>query len=97
MIPTELLSIGIGGVIAGIVLFWKRQDDLRHDKESEAHARALEVMFARMELRDKSSIEIVQANTIALVALQTAVAQLNTLKQLSDKIIELVELEKKRG
>ncbi len=93
MIPTELISLGVGGIIAGLVLVWKRQDDVNHAKAlaelSAAHIKALEIMFARMEVRDKSSVEVIQANTTALVALQAAVAQLNALKQLNDRLERL--------
>lgn len=29
----QLISLGVGGVVAAVVLFWKRQDDLRYQQE----------------------------------------------------------------
>lgn len=89
----QLATLGVGGLIAAVVLVWKRQDDIKNDKTlaelNAAHIKAMEVMFARMELRDKSSTEVIQANTAALVGLQASIAQLNALKQLIDRIEEL--------
>ena len=94
MLLQQLATLGLGGIVAGLVLIWKRSDDTARLKEKEEHAHEIAAMFARLELRDKMSMEIVQANTAALVALQTTVAQLGALKELNDRI---AEMERRRG
>jgi|SRR3990172_11977160 len=78
----SLASLGVGGLIAALVLIWKRADD-------KAHAKILETMFARMEQRDKSALEIIQGNTTAVTTLQATVAGLSALTKLNERLDEL--------
>ena len=56
----QLLSLGIGGAIAGVVLFWKRSDDKSYSSALTEQAKQL------IEL-NKLTLEVVSKNTAALV------------------------------
>ncbi len=61
--PQTLISLGVGGILALILLYWKRVDDL-------AHAKTLASIIARMDNQTEKVLDVITANTAALVALQ---------------------------
>lgn len=89
-ILTQLTSLGLGAVIAGIVLIWKRADDA-------TNATALKEFIARMEVRDDRALKAMEAVTIAIQSLQKTVESLAMLSRLEDRIAGLEgSVEKKK-
>uniref|UniRef100_A0A6H1ZBE6 Holin n=1 Tax=viral metagenome TaxID=1070528 RepID=A0A6H1ZBE6_9ZZZZ len=84
---SQIASLGLGAVIAVIVLIWKRGDDATHRKEIIA-------IIERMEVRDDQIIKLVETTTAAMVTLQIHVIKLAEALDLSKR---LETLEKKRG
>jgi hypothetical protein len=56
---TQLFSLGIGGVIAAVVLYWKRDDDKSHKAALIAHA-------AELSKINTTLIKVITANTRAI-------------------------------
>ena len=62
----SLASLGIGGIIAGIVLVWKRQDDKERLEEHKTFADTLETMSAQI-------MKTVSDNTASNIELKNAI------------------------
>uniref|UniRef100_A0A6H1ZEL8 Uncharacterized protein n=1 Tax=viral metagenome TaxID=1070528 RepID=A0A6H1ZEL8_9ZZZZ len=87
---TQIASLGLGAVIAVIVLIWKRTDD-------QAHAKALEIIILRMDAQSERILKVMEATTIALQSLQRVVESLEMLSKLEERIAGLeAPREKKR-
>lgn len=92
-VTTALVSTGIGGIIAFIVMNWKREDDRARLRERDDHTKELAAMFARMEQHAKSALEIVQSNTAAMVALrESQTAAMLTIQRALDHQTKLTRL-----
>ena len=83
----NLLGMGVGGALAAVVLFWKRQDDQRYAGEmktvAERSLAAQEKSTAAME-RMAAAIEqlcAVQKLEERLVALEKAISSRNRLRR----------------
>jgi len=57
----SLASLGVGGILAGIVIWWKRQDDEKHLAEwrsrEEQHRNELQAMNDRFITQWKAALE----------------------------------------
>lgn len=81
----SLTSLGVGGVLAGIVIWWKRQDDAKHLAEwrsrEEQHKKELQAMNDRFIEQWRAALENsrreYRENTEALRGLIESVAALN--------------------
>lgn len=73
----ELATLGLGALIAGIVLVWKRADDARYSK-------ALEDM-------NKTLLTALTANTTALLGVQSSITAQAARSQQEQEIRELWE------
>lgn len=71
-ILTQLSSLGLGAVIAILVLIWKRGDDSRHENYLVATNATL--------------IQLVEANTASLQVLQKTVETLSAYAQLERRL-----------
>jgi hypothetical protein len=75
---TGLGGLGVGGVIAGIVITWKRQDDIAHTRQlvelgannakllsetGQDHSRQMEAMFTRLEAMSTRVLTAFETNT----------------------------------
>lgn len=80
-IMTTLAQFGIGAVLAGIVLVWKRQDD-------ERNALTLRELLEQSGQREERLICVIQANTTAMQQLQAAVDRITTITGLREFIEE---------
>ena len=84
--PIELISqvssLGLGAVLAVVVLVWKRADDLRH--------------ISYVEQTNAKLIAIIESNTATLTNLQKTVEALASLARLEDRLRE-VEREGRQG
>ena len=85
---SDVVGLGVGAVIAIIVLLWKRGDDQRYQKALEdmekqhqdnmtamekQHQDDLKAMIERMDHRDGENRAIIEANTAALKSVENAV------------------------
>lgn len=75
-------SMGVGGVLALVVMRWKRDDDVKYT------ASLLEVN-KRMETRDERMLLIIEANTIALRGLQSAVESVASIKKIEERLNDI--------
>jgi hypothetical protein len=61
----QLVSLGVGGIIAGIVLYWKRQDDKMYQSAQAEFASRLERIndrvLALLESKTRSEAELIAA------------------------------------
>lgn len=64
---TGLGGLGVGGAIAGLVLSWKRQDDVAYSKQ-------LETMFARLDALTTKLITVIENNTVTAQSLSSQIA-----------------------
>lgn len=55
-------------------------------KVLEAHIRTLDAHIARLELRDQSSLAVIQANTAALIGLHEAVGKLSQYTEIVSRL-----------
>lgn len=62
-------TTGVGGIVAGIVLWWKRVDDRTCAAHDRQHAVELAAMLARYENFSRDLIDVIKDNTTALTAL----------------------------
>jgi hypothetical protein len=80
---TELInsvsSLGLGAVIAVIVLYWKRQDD-------EKHALQLANLVESYEKRGEKVLDIIKEQTLTIFQLEKTVQNILTLDKIQDKI-----------
>jgi len=67
-----LVSLGVGGAIAGVVLYWKRQDDIRFQQ-------TLEQVIGRDHA-------VIEANTAAITSLIGAVSELAKIDDLESRM-----------
>ena len=79
---TQLSSLGLGAVIAVIVLLWKRGDDARYIK-------SLEDFVTRSETRDERMLKVIESTTLALQALQKTIETLTVMSHLEKRIAGL--------
>lgn len=69
VVVQTLASTGVGGVIAGIVLWWKRVDDKRQSMRERQYAVELAAMLARQENYSRDLVDVIKDNTTALTSL----------------------------
>ncbi len=66
----QLLSLGVGGVVAAIVLWWKRQDDKEHKEEmlriQKQNEQALKEIIGRIQEREDLMIKAIENSTRAI-------------------------------
>lgn len=62
-------STGVGGIVAGLVLWWKRLDDKRTAARERQYGVELAAMLARQENYSRDLVAVVRDNTAALTAL----------------------------
>lgn len=73
----DFLSFGIGGVLAGILLYWKRLDDQRHAEELKTLA--------------ERSLEAIDKVTDALNAQRDALTGMTALNDIEERIKSIYE------
>ena len=81
-IITQLASLGLGAVIAGMVLVWKRADDKRYSD-------SLLLLSTAQEVREERLLKILDVNTAALTAIQLTVESLVSKVDLERRIVAL--------
>jgi len=69
------VSMGVGGVLAGVVLLWKRSDDQRYQKATEQ--------------REDRLLTALAANTTAMQKVTSAIEALCTLQHVEERIERL--------
>lgn len=74
----ELASLGLGALLAGILMVWKRADDSRYAKSIEDMNRAL--------------LSALEANTRAMLGVQSTVEAQGLRRQQEDEIRELRDM-----
>jgi hypothetical protein len=84
----KLVGYGIGGVIAALVLLWKRQDDQRYGE-------TLTNIIERLEAREERVLVLVDGINRAQSSLLTFITDISS-KSVKE-IIEKVEKERGRG
>lgn len=93
---------GLGGVIAVLMLHWKRADDVSHREEiralvsqmnlsDERHREELGAVLNRMEARDERLLEVIGANTQVLVTLQRSVEVAASLTRIEQRMVAMGE------
>lgn len=75
----ELASLGLGAVLAGIVLYWKRIDDQRY-------ADRLERMWDRRDEQQERLLTIIRQNSIAIEAMTNTISALASFDRLSTQL-----------
>ena len=78
----SLIGLGVGGVLAGLVLQWKRQDDQRYQEE-------LRTLTERM-------LMALDANTKAMQGMTSAVEALCSLQKMEERLGALEKRLSKR-
>lgn len=74
-----LLTLGIGGVIAALVLYWKRIDD-------KAYAESLKVLLGRAEERENRLITLLEATNKTQNDVARAIGDLRFVDRLEKRI-----------
>lgn len=82
----QFLPLGIGGLIAGLVINWKREDDKKHKEELVDLLANYDKHISRLDTRDERMLLILQANTDALRALQAAITLLVDVDKLEQRL-----------
>lgn len=62
-------STGVGGIVAAIVLWWKRIDDRRTMARERQYAVEVSNMLVRQENHSRDLIDVIKDNTTALTSL----------------------------
>jgi hypothetical protein len=76
---TQLSSLGVGAIVAGIVLIWKRADDQRF-------AGTQAQFLAESERRFDQMLDAFRSNTDALRALQETLSRLETIDHMVTRL-----------
>jgi len=71
----NLLGLGVGGALAAVVLYWKRQDDQRYGAEMKNVA--------------ERSIATQEKSTVALQQVAAAIEKLCTLQKIEERLLAL--------
>ena len=71
----NLLGLGVGGALAAVVLYWKRQDDQRYGAEMKDVA--------------ERSIAAQEKSTVALQQVAAAIEKLCTLQKIEERLLAL--------
>lgn len=81
----NLLGMGVGGALAAVVLFWKRQDDQRYAAEMKSVA--------------ERSIQAQEKTTVALQQVAAAIDKLIVLQKIEERlsVLEKTLHSKRRG
>lgn len=74
-----LASLGVGGVLSGIVLVWKRQDD-------KAYQKTLEAMVVRRDADQDRFIKVMENLTATMQALKETVAGQSPMQKVLDRL-----------
>lgn len=69
----QISGLGLGAVIAVVLIIWKRGDDQRRERETTA---MIERMDRSAQEREKVLIQLVRDNTTAMQSLELAVSRL---------------------
>lgn len=79
----DLLGLGVGGAVALVVLWWKRQDDKEHREEKEKQAKDYET---RLESILDKNREREERTNQALLAISKTTSELSeVIKELTDR------------
>lgn len=79
----NLLGLGVGGALAAVVVFWKRQDDQRYAAEMKAVA--------------ERSIQMQEKTTAALQEVAAAIEKLCALHKIEERLAALEKQIAKRS
>lgn len=71
----NLLGLGVGGALAAVVLFWKRQDDQKYAKDMKDVA--------------ERSINVQEKGTVALQQVAVAIEKLCVLQRIEERMANL--------
>ncbi len=71
----NLLGLGVGGALAAVVLYWKRQDDQRYGAEMKNVA--------------ERSITAQEKSTVALQQVAAAIEKLCALQKIEERLLAL--------
>lgn len=97
----NLLTLGIGGVIAALVLMWKREDDKRYAEDvkviSERYATEMKAMAERFEKLAQESAAGQKDQTAALQRMAVAVEKLCIIDTLEKRMNELEAKLRRKG
>lgn len=75
----KIVTLGLGAVIAIIVLYWKKIDDV-------AYQANLKVFLEESLKREHKMVDIVQLQTITLETLKATISNLDIYIRISDKL-----------
>ena len=85
---SDAIQLGIGGVVAVLVLLWKRADDRKHQEDMKS-------MIERAERREDQQTAVISANTAAVSSLNSIVNKMIDLdaieKRLLDKMVKVMD------
>lgn len=88
-------SLGVGGLIAGMVLYWKRGDDKAYvakiEVEHTRYTQLLERFSDQTVAVNEKVLEVVVANTKALTELVSAINYQARQRRQADSIIDITE------
>lgn len=79
---SQLASLGLGAVIAGVVLIWKRNDDQKHQE-------TLEDIIKRLEARDDRALKVIEITAATMQSLQKTIEAFAILDRLEERIVGL--------
>jgi len=77
----EISTFGVGAVIAGIVLHWKRHDDMMYQNTLKSH-------LEESQKRELQLINLVQLQVETLQALKQTITQLDLFIKMQKKLNE---------
>lgn len=103
----QLVSLGVGGIIAAIVLWWKRQDDKEHADEikilNEQHKNDMMLVITKSAEREEKMTQAFSEFSGSVDKLAVLVSDLSSradlaanVKSLEEKVIQLTESRKDR-
>lgn len=83
---SQFFPLGIGGILAIIVVHWKREDDKRYAESLRELITRHDQHITRLEARDERMLEIIQRHTDVLSGLQSAISLLVDVDKLETRI-----------
>lgn len=100
-IMQSLLTLGVGGILAALVLMWKREDDKRYATDvkvlSERYAAETKAMAERFEKLSVESLASQRDQTTALQKMAMAVEKLCLIDALEKRLTDIETRMKRRG
>ncbi|MDH5184534.1 MAG: hypothetical protein OEX12_11660 [Gammaproteobacteria bacterium] len=86
-IPTgDLVSLGVGGVLAFIVLLWKRADDKERRETTDRFASTIESMNGQYLEAMRSNIQVISTMTQAVTEVQKAIEELKQIVENEERL-----------